>query len=145
MSDKKEFTHRYDAEECRNLQRMIDFAQLTPEQKAAEVEHQAYLDKVKIAIGMKAPVSEKYLLLSEVCEMFGMKPKAIKGFCVRHAVPTIQEPRKFRIAILSFLTAYAQDTNVRTDQALRKRVRRALEQQDIMARLDDATRRLFGQ
>jgi hypothetical protein len=96
-------------------------------------------------VGSIEKTAETYLLLSEVKKMFAISGKTIKGFCVRHGVPTIQEPRKFRVAIVPFLTAYAQDTNVRTDEALRKRVRRELAHRNIMAPLDAATSRFFGQ
>jgi len=85
-----------------------------------------------------------YLLLTQVRELFGMTPKAVKGFCTRHKVPTKQEARRFRIAIAPFLTAYAQDTNVPTDVALRKRASRLIKQQEIREKLDGATRDFFG-
>jgi hypothetical protein len=145
------FVIPYDPSILEREQELLHWSRLTPEQQATK---KAWLDSLharEVAAGLAKtgqPDSkpEKYMLLSEVCRMFKpMTAKAIRGFCRRHGVPTIQEPRRFRVAIVPFLTAYAQDTNVRTDEALKKRVRRDLEQQGIRARMDEATNRFFEQ
>ena len=87
---------------------------------------------------------KKYVLLSEICRVFGMKDKAVKGFCNRHKIPVKQESRRFWIALVPFVTAYMQDTNVRTDAALRKRVAKALQLHEVAGKLDEATSALFG-
>ena len=86
---------------------------------------------------------EKYVLLSEICRVFAMKDKAVKGFCGRHNIPTKQEKRRYRIALVPFVTAYMQDTNVRADEALRKRVAKALQLHEVAEKLDQATSALF--
>lgn len=97
------------------------------------------------AVGKSAtPTKEKYLSQKEVERMFGMTAKAVKGFCNRHNIPTKQEPRRFWVALVPFATAYAQDTNVPTDKAVRKRVASAMQQQEIARRLDAATSQFFG-
>ena len=73
-----------------------------------------------------------------------MKPKAVKGFCLLHNIPTKQESRRFRVSIVPFITAYAQDINVRTDAALRHRVAKAMQKQEIVSKLDAATAQFFG-
>lgn len=99
-----------------------------------------------IADGAAEPeaVPLKMVGLTELVQTFGMTPKAIKWFCSRHNVPTRQEARRFFVAIVPFYTAYAQDTNVRTDAALRKRATRLISQQTILAKLDDSCRQFFG-
>lgn len=82
---------------------------------------------------------EKYVLLSEVSKTFAMKPKAVKTFCEQHKIPTDKKPRRFWIALVPFVTAYAQATNVRTDTALRNRITTALNRHEIAEKLDAAT------
>ena len=102
------------------------------------------LDKLKADSKTKTD-DGKRLLLSEISRMFGMKPRAVKGFCKRHDVPTKQEPRRFWIALVPFATAYAQDTNVRTNEALLNRVAAALNLHEITSKLDAVTAQFFGQ
>lgn len=87
---------------------------------------------------------EIYFLQSRIEKIFAMKPKAVKGFCLLHNIPTKQESRRFRVSIVPFITAYAQDINVRTDAALRHRVAKAMQKQEIVSKLDAATAQFFG-
>ena len=129
------------------VQRQWDAPELTPEQRA-EAELMSQLDEVDRHLGLKPPatasVQDTYVLISEVARIFKMKPKAIKGFCTQHNIPTDPKPRRFFVALVAFTTAYARATNVRTDKAVRKSIERAITQRNLRAKLDPAVNDLLG-
>ncbi len=140
----------YDPAILERAQAIIEFERLTPAQRAAKAKLLAQFENCEEAIGMKAPLSpppankEKYLLISEICRMFKMGDKAARGFCDRHKIPIHKEARRFKIALVPFATAYAQDTNVRTDDAVRHRVASTMQQQEIASKLNATTAQFFG-
>jgi hypothetical protein len=120
-------------------------ADILPERIDAARRGLATLTRLSVLLEIKPHnPTESYLLLSEVCTMFGLSPKVAKTFCKDHHIPTKSEPRRFRISVVPFVTAYAQDTNVRTDAALRKRAARGLRRKEITSQLDSATTTFFG-
>ena len=88
--------------------------------------------------------NEKYLLLSEVCRIFGMKPKAVKGFCAEHNIPTRPEARRFHVALVPFAVAFARSTSNYAADAAKKRIAREIQKHELTSRLDAATAQFLG-
>lgn len=119
----------------------LDDVPRTPEQRAVEAELERKLQQREAEIGIE---TEKYLLLTEVCRIFKMKPKAVKGFCTENNIPTKPEARKFHIALVPFATAYAQSTNRHATDAAKRRIAKAMQKHEITSKFDAATAQFFG-